>query len=255
MRLTCISHFCLGLAIWMTSLGVPAAPLAHATVPSPPPAASAAPSLSATHPALLAQLATPSAGVGQPIAPDDIAARAVTDQDILQGLSTAVTADPATAQIAQDVQQLNGQITRFLAYTRQTLASHPTLETLRSLNLNWHKVTARLDDHDQQLSARATLLNNRRAQVEQLLMTWQQALAQVRAAHDDNAQRQQVMGVITQARQVEQTVDRQRAALLDLQDQIGVQKARINDMLAAVQQARATTLDKLLEADQPPLWQ
>jgi potassium-dependent mechanosensitive channel len=255
MRHAFISHFCLGLIIWMTSLGVPAAPLSHATGAPTPAAAGATPAPSAAQPALLAQLARPAASAGQPVAPDDIAARAVADQDTLQGLAAAGAADPATVLAAQDVQQLGDLVTRFLAYTRQTLASHPGLETLRSINLNWHKVTARLDDRDQQLSTRATLLNNRRSQVEQLLNTWQQALAQVRSAHGDSAQRQQVTGVINQARQVEQAIDRQRASLLDLQDQIGVQKARINDMLAAVQQARATTLDKLLEAGQPPLWQ
>ena len=92
------------------------------------------------------------------------------------------------------------------------------------------------------------------AQIDQLGKIWDATLASAADSNPPPEILERIQNVMNEIRQARASVVKQRSRSLTMQNRVGVQDARIGDMLRSIGQARDQVLDRLLRRDGLPLW-
>src|SRR5512145_1099999 len=124
---------------------------------------------------------------------------------------------------------------------------------LLSLEEEWQRLRREFAELNSALTGRINDLDRYVAQIDQLGKIWDATLASARESNSPPELLERIQNVINELRQERATVVKQRSRSLTMQNRVGVQDARIADMLRAIGQARDRVLDRLLRRDGVPL--
>jgi potassium efflux system protein len=199
----------------------------------------------------------PSAEKPQPAAIPltDVATEAESVTTALRDIQSDLSLDQSTDTIvAKQLPGLTREIDSRLRESRNILVQNPSIEILLSLESEWRRLRSELAELNSALTERINDLERYVVQLDQLGKTWDETFAVAKKANAPAEILDRIQNIINEIQQARATVDKQRARALTTQNRVGVQDARIADVLRAVAQAHENILDRLLLRDGAPLW-
>jgi potassium efflux system protein len=190
----------------------------------------------------------------QPIPLAEAATEAEAASARVRDIKAELLSDSVTDSIAQQLPAITREIDGRLRETRKIVAQKPSLEVIAGLESEWRRVRNNLSDWTRELTRRVTQLERDRAQLEELIKTWEQTRE---SANNENAPAdiiQRIEAVIAEIGQARSAIERQRAQTLTMQNRVALQDGRITDALELIGQAREDVLNRLLVKDSAPIW-
>src|SRR4030095_10964927 len=184
----------------------------------------------------------------------DVATEAESVITTLREIESDLSFDRSTDVIAQQLPALTKEIDDRLRESRKILVQNPSIEILRGLEGEWQRLRRELSELNRALTRRVSDLERYIAQLDQLGKIWDATFAAAKEANAPAELLDRIRNVSTEVRQKRAEVDKQRARALTMQNRVGVQDARIADVLRAVDQAHANLLGRLLRRDGAPIW-
>ncbi|HEX2229526.1 MAG TPA: hypothetical protein VHM64_20515, partial [Candidatus Binatia bacterium] len=165
-----------------------------------------------------------------------------------------LSADQSTESVAQRVPAIAREIDGRLRESRRIVAQSPSIEMLRSLEGEWSRLRRELSALNRDLTNRVHELERYMAQLNDFAKRWHPTFDAARQANVPSEVLRHIESVVSEIRQAHEAVEKQRARALTIQSRVGVQDSRIDDALAALDQARDKALDRLFFSDSPPIW-
>lgn len=218
------------------------------TAPGDPPAtAPASPSASATGTA-----STPNAGpTPYPLA--ELVTNAEAASATHRAIEAELTADEPVAAVDRDLQPLVLQIDARMGEDAKMLVDDPVLDKLPIVQEHWEKINERLNGWQRDLKTRATLLDKKAGELNDLQKTWAGMPKEVTASAPPEV-RQRIKELLAAITKTKARLEEQRSLVLKLQNRVINQAARVSDMIAKVRQARDEAVNRLFLRDSPPIW-
>ncbi|HEX2932122.1 MAG TPA: hypothetical protein VHV54_20520, partial [Candidatus Binatia bacterium] len=203
-------------------------------------------------------LAQPTTKVASPPAAalllSDVATEAESVTATLREIQSDLPFDRSTDTIAQQLPALAKEIDDRLRESRKIIVQSPSIEMLRSLEGEWQRLRRELSELNRALTRRINDLEGYIVQLDQLAKIWDGTFAAAKEANAPAEILDRIQNVSIEVRQRRADVDKQRARSLTMQNRVGVQDARIADVLRAVDQARENLVARLLRRDGAPIW-
>jgi potassium-dependent mechanosensitive channel len=227
----------LAAMIWVYGMRLYAQP----APPSPIPAENAAP-------------ASPKVEEPEPIPLAEVATEAEVASTRLRELLTELSPDPITDEIAEQLPLLTRDIDARLRESRKIMAQRPSVEILVDIETEARRLRRNLSGWPHYLKNRATHLEREMAQLDELRRTWEQTLDTAKASNAPAEVLQRIEALLAQIKQARESIDKQRARVLTLQNRVSTQDTRIADVLVSVEQAREDVLNRLFVKDSPAIW-
>ena len=184
----------------------------------------------------------------------EIVSEAESVESALQDIQSDLSFDRSIKAIAERLPALTREIDGRLAESRKILAQHPSIEMLVSLEGESQRLRRELAELNSALTGGIKDLDRYIAQIDQLGKIWDATLAFAADSNPPPEILQRIQNVMNEIRQARASVVKQRSRSLTMQNRVGVQDARIGDMLRSIGQARDQVLDRLLRRDGLPLW-
>lgn len=199
---------------------------------------------------------TPAAAAEQPtpIPAADVVAQAESANAALQDIDDDLSSDQVTATVESQLPVLTAEINSRLDEDAKILSPNPSLESLRTLESSWRKVSDSLTGWRRDLTTRVVQLDKERARLDQLLQTWTQTLELTRSSDAPQEIVLHVEGVVARATETRDRLNKRRAQVLTLQNGVAAQQARVSGALSSIGQARAVAVNRLFVRDSPPVW-
>ena len=227
-------------ALWL-------APLARADlVPSPAPAAAPAPG-SATAPA--AEPAPP-ATIDAP----EIVTRAEDAKALVRRIEDRKAEDQVQSTIAEELPQTSEKLRERAARANEMLELRPTIDALDDLDGEWRARSVKLADWRLALthSAQAAEADLAALAVERAL--WERTREAPEAANLPPATQARLKETIELLAQAEQKLQKKRASILTLQNEVAEEEVVVRGMVERVAQQREDLSKQMFDRDAPPLW-
>ena len=164
---------------------------------------------------------------------------------------------PEDAEVQEIESQLAGAddwIGRRVVGTTQTLGSLPSANALANLADLWRVMRSRLVAWSDTLTTRATRLEQQVAQVENMRATWSATREAVLQSAAPASVVDRVDATLERISAVRTRAGGRLAHVLGLQDRVGNQIARCDDILARIGAASDAQAGPLLSRDGPPIW-
>ena len=158
------------------------------------------------------------------------------------------------ARIEQELAPLSERLAERLNQTKRTIESGPGLGLMDGLADSWQSSRMGLVAWVDALTARATWLEQQRAQLMALSDTWTRTRTAVRAAGVPAPVFQRVTDVLATLAIAQDRVAAQRMSTLVLQDRVARELSRVEDALAQIGQARRRAAGNLFVRESPPIW-
>lgn len=212
-----------------------AAASAVAQSPSPAPSASPAP--------------TP-----EGIALAEIAPQSQTATATLKGFESEDARDADADAVRQALPGLSSDIGQLLVTGSKVTAAAASLDDLRQLQTNWHKIEGTLVDRAEDLGRRGRTLESESAQVGKLTNAWKATAVRAKDANVPPETANLVSDVLEAANAARQRIKIRQTSVLELQTRVGDLLERTRLATAGVQQATAGALKTLTVRESPPLW-
>ena len=198
--------------------------------------------------------AAPTVAEPAPIPLPEVATDAEAASARLRDILAELSPDPIAEEVAEQLPVLTREIDARLRETRKIVAQRASLEILVGLEAEWRRLRRNLSGWTRDLTNRATWLEHQIAELDELEKTWEQTLDAAKSSNAPPEVFHRIEAVITQIGQVRETVKKQRARVLTLQNRVAGQEARIADALRLISQAREDVLNRLLVKDSPAIW-
>jgi hypothetical protein len=189
-----------------------------------------------------------------PIPPSEAASRSESALITIRNIEANVQNGATVRRIDQELPGMTAEIESRVEATGRILAAHASLQSMRNIQSQWEVTDKTLTTWRSELMQSARQLSQQIIQLSQMDSDWRQSLAfaeQVGASAE----------IIQAAKLAIGQIDRTQAHLKTRQAQMWViarrvdeQDARVEENLAAVQQAREQLFSRLMERDSPPLW-
>ena len=226
-----------------------------ATSPSASPSV-AAPATSATAAPAVSSTAIPLA---------EVATQAESVSAMLRDIQAALSSDGLVTTVEAGLPKLTDEIeTRSKDISEKVLAPDRSLETLRTLEVDWQRLEENLSLWTRDLTERAKKLDEQVVQLAQLRKIWDQTLklAQNAAAPKEVVKRIKDLSSekdpTGDIERVRKAAAERRAKILTLQTRVADQHTRVagalNSVRQALKQARAEAVNRLFAEDSPPIW-
>lgn len=213
---------------------------------SAPPPTSAQPATQAT-----TQPAQPTA---TPIPIPEIAQRAEEVATLLRQGAERVATDPEVQDVDSRLPTASEWIRSRLAATTQTLNSSPSASALANLSDSWMVMRADLAVWNDTLTRRATQLERDLSQLEALRATWSASRPEALGSQVPAPVLERINATLATIVTARESVGNQRQRVLSLQDQVVKERARCDDVLARIAQARRELAGPLFARDSLPIW-
>ena len=184
----------------------------------------------------------------------EVAAQAEAAFASLQSIEGNLSADQATVAIQQDLPVLTRESSARLEESSKTLASSPSLETLRRLNREWQGVREELAEWKRSLTKRVTQLDEDRGRLAQLEQVWKATHASVLESKMPPEVLAQVERVMAAVKRTQDKAEAQQMVVLGLQTRVAEQDGRAIHTLNAIERAREAFIRRLFVRDGPPIW-
>jgi potassium-dependent mechanosensitive channel len=172
----------------------------------------------------------------------------------LRDIERAVSSIEMTEAVGKALPRVAREIDARVRETSKLLARNPSLEALRSIEGDWHKVRDSLSAWTRELTRHATQLDRQIARLNELDEIWKQTLALTKAEDTPHEVVKHVQSMIAATERTHELVEKQRAQILSLQSRVARQDSRVAQSLADIRLAREDALTRLLAKDSPPIW-
>lgn len=137
----------------------------------------------------------------------------------------------------------------------RALSGIPSLETLKTLETGWQRVSDNLTSWERDLTASASRLDKKINDLAEQAATWELTLELAkRSVGTPPEVLQRIETVIAATLQTRAAVERRRAQMLALQTRLVEQIARVSEALNSISQARDVAVNRLFVLDSPPIW-
>ena len=189
-----------------------------------------------------------------PIPLTDVTSEAESVMSALRDIQTDLSSDGTTQAVARQLPRLTREIDGRLRESRKILGQSPSIETLVGLEGEWLRLRRELAELNDALTSRVEDLERYLAQIDQFTRVWNATLA---AAKEESAPLEILERIDTVMRELQRgraAVERERSRTLLIQSRVGVQDARVAEMLRALRRAVEHVLDRLFVRDGVPLW-
>ena len=145
-------------------------------------------------------------------------------------------------------------IQRRLAATVQTLAAAPSANALTNLADSWGGMRSRLAAWDDRLTARATLLQQRVAELEVMRATWSDTRTLALESQAPPSVLERIDTTLAAIAAARKSVEERLSHVLSLQDRAVTELVRCDEVLARIAQAGNALAGPLLARDSLPIW-
>lgn len=211
-------------------------------------------SLAAVPERAAAQGPAPGSGTAAPIPVSEVSLRAEEVDTFLRTLDTQLSRSPEVTRIETELPPLSGRLAERLDRTRQTVESQPSLGILNTLADSWQSSRLDLAEWMQTLTGRATWLDQRRERLATLADAWNRTRSAAQAARAPAPVGARIDTVRSSLATTRQRVEKERAAILVLQDRVAREVTRCEEALALIGQARRQAAGDLFVRQTGPIW-
>src|ERR1044071_4691726 len=199
---------------------------------------------------------SPGAGKAPPasIPVSDVTSEAESVTTALRDIESDLSYDRGSQTIGQQLPVLSREIDGRLRESRKILGQSASVEMLVELEGEWLRLRRELAEMNGSLTGRLNEIGRHLGQIDRFTGVWSQTLTSAREAGAPPEILERIDNVQRDLKRERDAVDRQRSSALLVQSRVGVQDARIADMLRTLSRAREHVLDRLFLRDGVPLW-
>jgi small-conductance mechanosensitive channel len=173
--------------------------------------------------------------------------------DFLQSLKTYELPNPEIEAIKSVLPEAIAQIRLELAGTKTMLQNQPTLFALQAMHEHWRQLQLKTAGWLKLTTERATLLRGALDRVADLRKMWTQTLGSVRVSNTSGPVVQQIESTLTAIEAMQQVLQPQHDAILDLQSRIAEQKVRCDNTIAEIAEAQSRAVSGIMTRGRP-IW-
>jgi len=195
----------------------------------------------------------PAAPAAIPLA--DIATRATELSNLLGTLTASAAAGANIGSIAKMLPDMSEKLDRQLAATTKILEAEPNLDTLQSLQQDWHRRELDTKGWLNQLTAQAIKLEAALTQLGDLQKTWVSTRAAAPETKAPDPILQQIDATLTAITAAQGKIQSERTALLELQSRVALEVTKCSTALTQIGQVQHKAVTGILAPDLPPIWQ
>jgi potassium efflux system protein len=189
-----------------------------------------------------------------PIPLSEIASHAESTTRFVQNIETTLSKDRVTATVEKSLPPLTSEIELREAEMAKYLAGVVPLELLHSMEIVLQGYGDQLSSWNNDLTARAKVLDCQIAQLDGLGKIWKSTLQLPQLSKTAPEIPKRVQGLIDLIGRTEQAAESLRERDLTLQGQVLEATARLQAVAPAFEQAQADAVKDLFVQDSPPLW-
>jgi potassium-dependent mechanosensitive channel len=211
-------------------------------------------SASAGQQSLQEQVASPPAAALVPIPVPEIAERAGEVATLLRQTREAEAPGPILQTISDELPPISEWIRERFAATAEALDSSVSPIALATLADSWRVRRSQLVARNGALTQQGMQLERARQQLEAVHATWTTSRQQAVASHAPAPVLKRVDDTIAAIVAGERDLADTRTRVLGLQDRVGKEIARCDDILYRLAQAQDALLGPLFVRDTPPIW-
>jgi potassium efflux system protein len=169
------------------------------------------------------------------------------DGDVSQDRSSANAVSSAFSKLETEIESRVTEDTRLLA-------NNPSLDLLNRLNQTWQDYRENLSKSANELTKRATRLDDRLARLNKLREVWQETLRSAKQHDAPPAVLELVQKIVDSIEQARQRAEDARAQAITLLSLISEKQARVQATFSSIQETQNRALKSLLVRDSPPIW-
>ena len=195
----------------------------------------------------------PAAPAAIPLA--DIATRATELSNLLGTLTASAAAGANIGSIAKMLPDMSEKLDAQLAATTKILEAEPNLDTLQSLQQDWHRRELDTKGWLNQLTAQAIKLEAALTQLGDLQKTWVSTRAAAPETKAPDPILQQIDATLTAITAAQGKIQSERTALLELQSRVALEVTKCSTALTQIGQVQHKAVTGILAPDLPPIWQ
>ncbi|MFI5317100.1 MAG: mechanosensitive ion channel domain-containing protein [Myxococcota bacterium] len=205
-------------------------------------------------PAAAAPTAAPEQVPEATIAAPDIVSRAEDANALVRRISDQTAEDPTKQRIQAQLPETSKRLRERTERAESLLEASPTFNALNDLDTEWQARARRLMEWRLALTHGAQVVEEDRALLQQEREIWMRT----RDAPDGGALPPATSARVSESIEVltraEQKLQRQRASILTLQNEVAEEELVVRTIVERVAKERADLGKRLLERDSPPLW-
>ena len=184
----------------------------------------------------------------------EVVARAELVTATLRNVEIDLAADQ-TATIETGSLAFTPEIDARLKEESRAHSGNPSLETLKTLETGWQRVSNNLTSWGRDLTVSASRLDKKINDLTEQAATWELTLELAkRSVGTPPEVLQRIETVVAATLQTRGAVERLRAQMLALQARVVEQSARVSEALNSISQARDVAVNRLFVLDNPPIW-
>jgi small-conductance mechanosensitive channel len=189
------------------------------------------------------------------IAIPEIVGRAEADRARLQSVQRKTAEDAVLRRAGERLRVLRQRIAAQLEQTSQTLDADPSPPLLDQLSAPWEAFAQELESAIARLRERATAIEQELPRLDDLRAIWEATRPQAVAASAPAELITRVDATLAAITETRRRVEQRRDRVLVLEDTATRDKARAEDALRRIAQARRRAAGRALVQDHPPLWE
>jgi small-conductance mechanosensitive channel len=217
-----------------------AAPLAGADVAPPSPAAPTAAPAESPAPAI--------------ISAPELVTRAEQAKAMVERIRDQTADDPVKAEIETELPGTAEKLRERTARADAMLDLSPTLDVTNDLDNEWRAREARLTDWLESLTTSAKVIESNLALLQQERELWQRTRESAETQSLPPAMLQRQDETIDLLARAEQRLQRQRASILNLQNEVAEEEIVVRGVVERIRKRRLDLGKRLFERDAPALW-
>jgi hypothetical protein len=184
----------------------------------------------------------------------EIATQATAVSGLLRTLSTKLTPSPEIESIRGLLPKVREQIDSKHSEIGKFPEEQPSLETLKMQQQLWQEMELETSGWLKVLTARAVTLKEALDQLSDLKQTWVRTRDAGQAPKAPGPVLQQVQEVLGDIASAQTPIEKERAAVLDVQSRVAQEVGRCTAALAQISQAQQTAVGGILRRDGLPIW-
>ncbi len=189
-----------------------------------------------------------------PVPFSDIIAQAKSTSSSLKEMAAGVAADPSSELIERSLPGLTQKIDAKLAETATMIEGRPTIEKLRSSELEWNTVIESLPRWKEELTARAKSLDGDLETLKLAEAKWKKTLTELGELDVPPEVPARVTEILASITQIRGEVEAAQSRTVALQGRVGEQQDRADEAIESIKQTRRSLVGRLLKRDSVPIW-
>lgn len=189
-----------------------------------------------------------------PVPFSDIISQAKSTSSSLKEMAAGIANDPSTESIDRGLPGLTQKIDAKLAETATVIESRPTIEKLRSFELEWNSVISDLPRWKEDLTARAKSLDGDLETLKLSDAKWKKTLTELGELEVPPEVTGRVNEILATISQLRTDVEAAQSRTVALQGRVAEQQDRADEAISSIKKNRESLVGRLLDRDSPPIW-